>query len=63
LLYLRRCGTKIANNATIKIREKTFEFLLAVKSDRKIKLVDRQFAAPHVQGLWQAMDKEIEVFA
>jgi hypothetical protein len=37
--------------------------ILAVQSERKTKFGGQQFAAPHIQGLWQAMDKEYEEFA
>jgi hypothetical protein len=39
------------------------KIILAVQSERKIKFGGQQFAAPHVQGLCQAMDKECEEFA
>jgi hypothetical protein len=37
--------------------------ILAVESERKIIFGDRQFAATHVKGIWQTMDKEWEEFA
>jgi len=37
--------------------------ILAVDSEREIKLRGQQYAAPLVQGLWKATDKECQGFA
>jgi hypothetical protein len=59
LLYLRRSGTKIAEKATVKTLEKYFEIYFGCRVEE---FGGQQSAVPHVQGLWQAMDKECEVF-
>jgi hypothetical protein len=38
-------------------------FILAVRSEIRIMFEGWRFAASHVQGLWQARDKDSEVFA
>jgi len=42
--------------------EKFMKCILAIRSEMKIKFGCWGFAASHVQGLWQAMVKESEVF-
>lgn len=37
--------------------------ILVVRSEISIKFGDRGFAASHFQGLWQARDKDREMFA
>jgi len=36
--------------------------ILTVSSKRNISFGGRKYVAPHVQGVWQAMDKEGEEF-
>jgi hypothetical protein len=47
----------------VKTQEKVLNCILGVESERKMKFGGQQFAAPHVQGLWQAMNKDCEEFA
>jgi hypothetical protein len=42
---------------------KILNFILAVKSERKINFLCRYFDTLDVQGLWQAIDEEGEGFA
>jgi len=60
---LRRIVIKIGNEATVKTWEKAFEFILALSSERKITFGRGEFATPHGQGVWQAVDIEGEDFA
>jgi len=58
LPHLRRSGIKITKEATVKTFEKKLmNSILTPRSESEINFGCREFAAAHVQGLWQVGEK------